>query len=513
MKNPLSKPHQASVQWSNRILIASLVVIICLTLFPFRIDFAAPHPFRTSPFLLGTSEKVAGHFDFLFNVLLFVPFGFGLSAKLRKRGSSGPASLLLVIAAGAITSYVVEFLQLFIETRNSGWDDIISNSAGAAVGFLLLDRWGEPLSQRLSGWEERVETFFSLRRVSIVLLLYLGLSFIISIPLQKETRLSNWDTNAVLLVGSDGTSQYVWRGQVFRIQIWDRAIPEEPARKLTAGEPAPGTEAGILASYEFTGPPPYEDRQRFLPALAWMSPSPPAQDAKSLNLDGNSWLSSVVPVAGLTQQLKRTNQFAVRAVCAPADFADPEQLIVSISTTPGIRNLTLRREGTQLVVWSRNPLSVRRALLAWYIPGVFAGEQVRDILVSYDGSNISVYVNGKRVRQVYYLSPGAALAHRFKYLLTSELDGYLVVYDVLIFVAAGMLLGMIARNPAAQKSVGRSLLFLGLFLPPALYEFILVRVSGRALSVWQVSLCVLLTLLGIWLVNGDRRDGVLLRTS
>ena len=218
MKNQASQPHQACAQWSNRILIASLAGIIYLTLFPFRIDFAAPHAFHISPFLLGTSVKASGHFDFFLNVLLFVPFGFGLSAQLRKRGSSRRASLLLALAAGAVTSYVVEFLQLYIETRDSGWGDVISNTSGAVAGFFLFDRWGEALLQHLSGWEERVETCLSLRRTCIFLLVYLGFFFTISIPLQKETRLSNWDTASLMFVGSDGTAQHAWRGQISRLQ-------------------------------------------------------------------------------------------------------------------------------------------------------------------------------------------------------------------------------------------------------------------------------------------------------
>ena len=81
------------------------------------------------------------------------------------------------------------------------------------------------------------------------------------------------------------------------------------------------------------------------------------------------------------------------------------------------------------------------------------------------------------------------------------------------FFPAGLLLVVIARKPAAQKSIGRFLLLLGLFLAPVLFEFILVRVSGRAISAWQVSLCFFLTLLGVWLMNADRHDGVLLRAS
>jgi hypothetical protein len=237
-----------------------------------------------------------------------------------------------------------------------------------------------------------------------------------------------------------------------------------------------------------------------------------------LDLDGSSWLSSIVPVQDLTRELKRTNQFTVRAVCAPVDVADWDQRIVSISQTSGLANLILRRDGPNLSFWIRNPLTVHRTNVAWYVReiyvrDVFVAGQMRDILVSYDGSDVSVYVDGEKEPRVFYLSPGAALARRLSRYRTIEWDGYLVTYDALIFIPTGFLLGVIARKEPSKKLTGRCLLLLGLLVPPVLYEFILVWVSGRAVSLWQVSLCLFLTLVGAWLVNADRSDGILFRVS
>ena len=508
MKKYFSQPPQAWSQWSNRILILSLIGIAYLTFFPFRFDFAAVHPPNTSPFLLGPSVKHSEHLSVFLNVLLFVPFGFGLSGQLRKRGASGGRALVLALVAGAITSYMVEFLQFYIPTRNSGWDDITPNTAGAVVGFLLFDRWGEMLLKPLSAWEARVEAWFSLRRTCIFLLAYLGFFFTLSIPLQRETRMSNWDTTVPMFVGSDGTARHAWKGQIAKLQVWNRALSDESARKLTAGEPAPGAEVGQLASYEFTGAPPYRDQVKFLPPLTWISSSPP-RDSNVLDLNGSSWLGTKIPVADLTEKLKRANQFAVRAVCTPEDVADLEQLIVSISQVYGTPDLTLRREQADLVFWFRNPLSMHRSLLAWRMRGVFAPGQTQDILVSYDGSNVSLFLNGKKETWVYYLSPGAALVHKFSRVIVTDLDGYLATYDLLIFIPAGLLLGMIARKEPSREPAGRSLLLLGLLLPSVIYEFILVWVSGKTVSWWEIILCLLMTLLGAWLINADRSDGVL----
>ena len=505
MKKYSSQPPQAGSQWSNRILILSLIGIAYLTFFPFRFDFAAVHPPNTSPFLLGPPVKHTEHVSVFLNVLLFVPFGFGLSGQLRKRGVGQGRALVVALAAGAIASYTVELLQFYIPTRNSGWDDITPNTAGAVVGFLLFDRWGEMLLKPLSAWEAKVEAWFSLRRAWVFLLAFLGFFFTLSIPLQRETRLSNWDTTVPMFVGSDGTARHAWKGQIAKLQVWNRAVSDESARMLNAGESVPGAETAQLVSYEFTGAPPYNDQEKFLPALTWISSSPP-RDSNVLDLNGSSWLSTKIPVTNLTQELRRTNQFTVRAVCTPENVADLEQLIVSISQVYGTPDLTLRREQADLVFWFRNPLSLHRSVLTWRVRGVFAPGQTQDIVVSYDGSNASLYVNGKKETWVYHLSPGAALVHKFSRVIVSDLDGYLVAYDVLIFIPAGLLLGMIARKETSRETSGRFLLLFGLLLPPVIYEFILVWVSGKAVSWWGIILCLLLTLLGAWLINADHSD-------
>ncbi len=507
MKNRSFQPPPAWSQWSNRILILSLLGIVYLTIFPFRIDFASPQSGTTSPFLLGPSLKHGISVDFFLNVLLFVPFGFGLSAQFRKRGVSNGRVLFLAFAAGAITSYSVEFLQFYIPVRNAAWDDVVSNTLGAVCGFVLFHQSSETLLNPLSAWEERVEEWFSLRRAVFFLAAYLGFFFLLSVPLQKETGLSNWDPDVPLFVGSDGTARHAWKGQIAKLQMWDRALSEESARKLTAGEALPGAETGLVADYELSGAPPFEDQQKSLPALLWISSSPPA-DSHVLELNGSSWLGTKASVTKLTRDLQRTNQFTLRAVCTSADSAELEQYIVYISQVYGTPDLTLRRDGPDLAFWFRNPVSLHRSFLTWRVRGVFTNGQPHDILVTSDGSNVSLYVDGKRLRN-YHLSPGAALAHKFTRVFPFDLDGYLVVYDTLIFFPAGILLGLIARNQVSRAPLGRFLLFVGLVLPSALYDSILVWVSGKNFSGREILLCFLLTLLGAWFINADRRDGVL----
>src|SRR5208282_6364609 len=89
-----SVPTSFSSGWSSRILIASMAGIFFLTLYPFRFDFSAHRAIHRSPFLLNAWGFPAALLHFSLNILLFVPFGFGLAEKLRERGKSRWAAML-----------------------------------------------------------------------------------------------------------------------------------------------------------------------------------------------------------------------------------------------------------------------------------------------------------------------------------------------------------------------------------------------------------------------------------
>src|SRR6202042_3975520 len=137
MGNPSiqDSPNSPTSSWSNRILILATAGILFLTMYPFRLNI---HPLANgaSPFLLGKSGK-SGFADAFLNMLLFVPFGFGLAEKLRERGISPGLVLATALGCGAVFSYMVEFLQLYIPERDSGWEDVFTNGSGSLVGAIL----------------------------------------------------------------------------------------------------------------------------------------------------------------------------------------------------------------------------------------------------------------------------------------------------------------------------------------------------------------------------------------
>jgi len=138
--------------WSNRILLAVLAGILFLTLYPFRFAGVANLPGMSSPLFLGGGGKSGRYADFL-NILLFIPLGFGLAAILRQHGKSLKTMLFFTPFAAALLSYGIEFLQLYIPARDSGWEDVYTNTIGSAVGCIAFVLCGGLVNRVLSGYD------------------------------------------------------------------------------------------------------------------------------------------------------------------------------------------------------------------------------------------------------------------------------------------------------------------------------------------------------------------------
>jgi glycopeptide antibiotics resistance protein len=496
--------RQVCAEWSNRILLLSLLGIIYLTVFPFKFDFTPTYVFHRYPFLLETSVKRLTPTDFFLNVLLFVPFGFGLTAQMCKRGGSRWASFLAALGFGAIASYTVEVLQFYVPARDSGWADVISNATGSVVGFFLFERCGGAVLRKLAEWEAAYGSWLSPRRGALLLAAYFALSFGVSVVLQNQTRLSNWDPRCTLFVGNDASHRNPWRGQVFLLQIWNRALPEDTIRRLAGKEPVDNASAGLVASFDFSGAPPYRERNNLLPAFEWTPRQPEFTDSQAADFDARSWLRTELPVENLTGEIKRTNQFTIHFICAPAATGSVNGRIVSLSQSADNVNFSLREENANLVFWFRNPLSETRSILAWNVRGALLPGKVRDVFASYDGSDAFVYLDGRRVPDVYHLSPGASFMHSLLFIQTGNLDGYIVVFETLVFLPAGVLIGMDIESWFRRKTSAKWVALAGLVLPAILLELLLAAVSGRRIWAGNIALALLFGVLGVLFVNADR---------
>lgn len=109
--------------------LAGLAFIAAMTLRPE--PGALPVP--PSPCILCGTFGVQ---DIILNVLLFVPYGFGLGLA----GGRAPAWRAVAIAAG--TSLIVELLQVGIVVgRDASLGDLVTNTLGGGLGILLARTW------------------------------------------------------------------------------------------------------------------------------------------------------------------------------------------------------------------------------------------------------------------------------------------------------------------------------------------------------------------------------------
>jgi len=167
-------------------------------------------------------------------------------------------------------------------------------------------------------------------------------------------------------------------------------------------------------------------------------------------------------------------------------------------------NLEIRQLGASLVFWFRSPLTAKRGHLAWPTSGVFAANQLRDILFSYDGSDLFLYIDGKAQRRIFRLGPGTRLAQLIGRAKTAELDGYEYIFYSLIFFPGGCLVGLLGRKSIGRPMARSLLIFFGVLLPAVLLEIVLVKVSGRPISFEYLALSVFLTLCGSLWINAGR---------
>jgi glycopeptide antibiotics resistance protein len=476
--------------WSNRILLLATAGILFLTMYPFRFNFhVLPHD--ASPFLLGSSGKGGGPLDTFLNVLLFVPFGFGLAEKLRERGKSSGFVLVTALVCGALFSYTIEFLQLYIPERDSGWEDVFTNGSGSLIGSILYLFAGAFVVRTLTAAERHLAVLLTARRIAFVLLVYFCFWFALAAALQKQSRLSNWKPDAILILGNDASGRNPWRGQIQTLQIWDRAFSN-------AADAAPSPAEVPIINYDFSSFPDPMAQLQVAPKLVWIPTTPDRAGRPGMDFDGKSWLSTKTNAGDLAESLRRTNQFTIHLVCSPADFADAWGRIVYISDSSGVADVMIRQENTSLGFGFRTPLASKHAQLIWSVPGVFSDRRQRDILYSYDGSNLSVTVDGQKQPLTSKLGPGSVLARIIRRVKAAELEGYDLIFYAMVFCVAGALLGFSAPYRSLPPRMADLVLSLLAFCATAvLLELILSWVSGRAFAPGNIALSVGLGIAGL----------------
>jgi hypothetical protein len=450
-------------RWTLFILLLSVAGIVFLTFFPFQAFPVETAVRRVPPFFTWFLGKPSDPPTDFLNVLLFIPLGFGLAAHARRKGWKGALPLLGTALVSFAFSLCIEVLQIYIPDRDTSWQDLVGNTLGGVVGYVLLVREGGSILQFASSALGALHRYVSLPVVRVLFLLWLAFSLILGFTLQRESRLANWDSGVTLTIGDSPAGDHPWNGRVARMQIADRAISAAEFASTDVANLAPFPRTMVVATFPTAGP-----------------------DVPT----------AVIP--DFMARLHQTNQFTLQMVCTPATDATPHTgWILALSHGAQDVDFLVAQKGYDLVFFFRTPMTdPGNDEPQLIVPDVFRTSHPINIAVRYNSAELTILRDGKLLPDSMTLGPGAALFRHYSPLRFYDARGYAACFLCLAFVPLGLVL---AFTP--DRADPPSVLFLAalMLVPPILLEGTLVRASGRLFHIVNCMVGASI-LLGSWLL-------------
>ena len=470
------------------------MAIALLTLFPYQILPNETASNRQDPFLFWFFEKLPDHLDIFLNILLFAPFGFGLGWRLDKWKLRWPVALLLTCAASGAFSFGIELAQKYMPTRTSSWFDVLANTAGGALGWILFRMFGKRIDQVLSFLLDNFLRILKGKTLAAVFVVYAVLWAVVSIPLSRETMLSNWDLSYPLVLGNVPDGEYPWHGQILGFELADRALStSEAADALQNGLTSVPT-ANLLASYRIGAQANSLSETGNFPPLHWTPQGITDTGLRRGLLPGLGWMQTEGAATEIESRIRDSNQFSAYLVfVAIRTSSYGPAWMVTLAPNAQELNLGIGQQLWHLVLRVRTPLTGTQGQLPEYrIRDFFLTTGTHKLLLTYDGATLRSYSDGRR-GYAMELSPGAALISRWRVLRQFETPGYKALYYGLIFVPLGFFLALMARLGSGLSAMASGC---GLLIPSAILEPILAGVSRRPMYPGNV-------LLGIGLASAS----------
>jgi VanZ family protein len=130
------------------------VMIVYASLEPFS-GWMEPLP-GTPFFLLAPWPARYTRFDIAINVIAYVPFGFFVALTGRHKPNTARLAIATVMAA--LLSAAMETTQMFMPSRDASTIDLVSNTAGGAIGAVVAVVLNSTpgLRARIAQWRHRV---------------------------------------------------------------------------------------------------------------------------------------------------------------------------------------------------------------------------------------------------------------------------------------------------------------------------------------------------------------------
>jgi glycopeptide antibiotics resistance protein len=455
-------------QWAFKLMALSSLVIIACTLYPFRVEGNMLNDLELFSRLAG---NMSDRRDIVANILLFMPFGLGLTGCLWLRRVPMVWQLGLVFGLSAAFSSSVEIIQLFLPSRFPSYVDVLTNTSGGVCGLLWFYGAGYWTLGALAAVFLRIQRLFARWRTAHLWASvwgYLAFALVIMLALYSSS-LRIWDLDLPLQIGGTQGQQANWSGSVTDLVWRDRTLtPAEVAQMSAQSTPAPDKADSRLADsrlahYGLKNAEDLADQTGRSPKLDWQGVAPPTSDG-GVRLSPQHWLQTPGTAAAINAGIQKTSQFNVSATIAvsPESYTDGEfHRIIALANGDDLGNFALGQFQSYLLIWVQTGVS-RRRFYQTFVMNTFADTQPHRIGVDYVGFVLKVYVDGKLT------------------LVRSMLPNrYAIVGGLLMFLPLSLLLSLIANR--RSLTLGRSIL-LGavVVLPPILVEIGCAQIGDRS---------------------------------
>ena len=448
--------------------------------------------------LLIIGRGRSGERDVLYNILLFIPLGFGLGrlliAEMQRRWIT---SLGVSVLVSFGLSYAIEALQIHMPSRFSSIIDVLTNTTGGMLGLFFFLLWYREVRSAPA-------STFVKKHLLLLSLGYIGMVFLVTSYFSYDNSFNNWDKDHTLLLGNEATGDRPWQGCIIRAYIANRALTQKEVSRLNSREePVDSFVNALLVSYRFTGR--ENDLNRFsdLPALVWRGASPGLHKDTAVCLGPDHWLETTGPAVFLAERLSATSELTVWVtVKTDRETQSGPARIISLSADPGHRNFTLGQQGRDLHIRLRTPLTgLNGAQPPLVVRDVFATDNVLDIIVTYNRAVLSVYIDGILSPQSLGLSPDSISLEDAIQGKAFHLISHKIFYYTMIFLPLGFLIAFATKRARIGRLPKAALTIAITILPSFLIEVILTEVVSRDIHVENIILSVLITVSALIFVN------------
>ena len=461
------------------VIISTLIVLIA-TLSPFNFSFVNNLSIQE---IVVSFDNVSFFQDIVNNILLFIPLGFSSTVYLQKIKIKPIGRFFTLIISSAGLSLTVEILQMFLPSRSPTYADIANNTIGGIIGIACFYMWhSQSFIYVLSSLEKSMSRNY-VTKMTLLIFGYILLLFVILMPWQNMTSLSNWNLTYPLLLGNEQTGDRPWRGYISEVKIADKAVSENEIPRLFGNKSYLSiTGDSLIASYQLADKKSYQDRNGQLPEFLPQGQPSNIGNGEGVALSSSYWLKTETPTALLSKRIRETSQFTIITTVATGDITQTGPArIISLSSDNLHRNFTLGQQESNLNLRIRTPITGENATdIKLSVPNVFANTRSHHIVITYSQANLKVYVDNL---QNYY-------SFNLLELIPKEQK---IVYCALIFIPLSIYLMFLTILAKRKLKFSKFMLVGGILLPSLVLEIILAIYFGKNISLPNILTGILLT--------------------